>query len=129
MTNSPTARFGPPPIIFIHVLAFVGVLFWLVMIVRALTGEFSSPGRVIALGVVLGVAHVSISVLASRHSRWAYAAMWVIFAIDTALAIFVDWKAVLLVLFTCVLLLLTRVPSARGWLSEQGMHRGNAGRR
>ena len=43
--------------------------------------------------------------------------MWFILIGDSLLTIFVNWHAILLVLFTFVLLLLTRAPSARRWYS------------
>lgn len=110
----------PAPIIAIHVLAGVGVVFWLSMIAAALTGGSGDSAGVIVLGLVLGGAHVAISVLTHRHSRLVFAAMVFVLVADTALAVFVDPKAVLLVLFTVVLLLLTRVPSARRWFAPAG---------
>lgn len=113
-----TRRLGPAPIVAIHVLAGVGVLFWLSMIATALTGGSADPGVVIVLGVVLGGAHVAISWLTHRRSRLVYAAMWFVLVSDAGLAIVVDRRAILLVLFTVVLLLLTRAPSARRWFAS-----------
>lgn len=117
---TPDSRHAPAPIVAIHVLAAVGVLFWLSMIISALTGGTDDPGTVVALGVVLGGAHVAISWLTHRHSRLVYAAMGFVLADDTALAILVNPRAVALVLFTIVLLLLTRTPSARRWFASPG---------
>ena len=51
-------------------------------------------------------------------SNPVYTAMWFVFAADAGLAVVVDPKATPLVLFTVVLLLLTRVPSARRWFAS-----------
>jgi len=110
-------RHVPAPIVAIHVLAGVGVLFWLSMIVTAVIGGSSNPAGVIVLGVILGGAHVLISWLTHRRSRLVYAAMWFVLVSDAVLAIVVDRRAILLVLFTVVLLLLTRAPSARRWFA------------
>jgi hypothetical protein len=120
VTPTPDTPHVPGPIVAIHVLAAVGVLFWLSMIVAAVTGGTGNPAGVIGLGVVLGGAHVAISWLTHRHSRLVYAAMGFILVCDSALAILVDPRAVLLVLFTIVLLLLTRAPSARRWFARPG---------
>lgn len=119
MTTASTHRFGPTPILLIHVLAFVGVAFWISMIVPALAGGDADAWQVVLVGLVLGGAHVAISMFTSRHSTRAIAAMWFVFIGDSLLAIFVDGRAVLLVLFTVVLLALTRVPSARAWFHSQ----------
>lgn len=118
--TSPGTRRVPAPIIAIHVLAGVGVLFWLSTIVEAFLGDGGNAWGVAILGFVLGGAHVAISWLTHRRSRLVYAAMWFVFAGDSALAVLVDPRAVVLVLFTAVLLLLTRVPSARRWFAARG---------
>jgi len=112
-------RFGPAPIIAIHVLAMIGVLFWLSTIVGAFISDSSSKWYVAMVGLVLGGAHVAISMLTSRHSSKAVLAMWFVFIGDSLLALFIDWKAVLLVLFTVLLLALTRLPSSRAWFASQ----------
>ena len=112
-------RFGPAPIIAIHVLALIGVLFWLSTMVGAFISDSSNKWIVVAVGLVLGGAHVAISRFTSLHSTRAFAAMWFVFVGDSLLAIFVDWQAIALVLFTVVLLLLTRVRSARIWFASQ----------
>ena len=111
-------RFGPPPIIAIHVLAIIGVLFWLSTIVGSFVDDSSSKWYVAMVGVVLGGAHVAISRFTSLHSTRAFAAMWFVFIGDSLLAVFVDWQAIALVLFTIVLLLLTRTRSARTWFAS-----------
>ncbi len=112
-------RFGPAPIVLIHVLAFIGVAFWASMIISAVTGGSDRAWAVVVVGVILGGAHLAISHFTSRHSSRAFAAMWFVLIADAGLALFVDIQAVLLVLFTVVLLLLTRIPSARAWFSSQ----------
>jgi hypothetical protein len=111
-----SSRFGPAPIIAIHVLAAIGVLFWLSEIVSAFVDQ-TNAWLVLLLGVVLGGAHVLISRFTSQHSKRAFAAMWFVVIGDTLLTIFVNWQAILLVGFTVVLLLLTRVASARRWFA------------
>jgi hypothetical protein len=111
-----SSRFGPVPIFAIHVLAAIGVLFWLSEIVSAFVDQ-DNAWLVLLLGIVLGGAHVLISRFTSQHSKRAIAAMWFVVIGDSLLAIFVNWQAILLVGFTVVLLLLTRVPSARRWFA------------
>jgi hypothetical protein len=111
------ARHIPAPVIAIHVLAGVGVLFWLSRITQAFMGDMGNPWGVAILGTVLGGAHVAISWLTHRHSRLVYAAMWFVLVGDSLLAMFVDPRAIALVLFTAILLLLTRAPSARRWFA------------
>lgn len=112
-----TPRFGPAPIIAIHVLAAIGVLFWLSEIITTFVDQ-NHVAAVFVIGVVLGGAHVLISYFTSRRSRRAYAAMWFVVIGDSLLTIFVNWHAIALVGFTIVLLLLTRVPSARRWFTS-----------
>jgi hypothetical protein len=118
VTSTRAERFGPPPIIAIHVLAIIGVLFWLSTIVGSFVDDSSSKWYVAMVGVVLGGAHVAISRFTSLHSTRAFAAMWFVFIGDSLLAVFVDWQAIALVLFTIVLLLLTRTRSARTWFAS-----------
>jgi len=119
VTSTRAGRFGPAPIIAIHVLAIIGVLFWLSTIVEAFIDNSSSKWLVAMVGLVLGGAHVAISRFTSLHSTRAFAAMWFVFVGDSLLAVFVEWQAIALVLFTIVLLLLTRARSARSWFASQ----------
>lgn len=114
--NSDSGRFGPAPIITIHVLAAIGVLFWISSIIGAFV-DGNRPWAVLIVGVVLGGAHVLISRFTTLHSRKAFAAMWFVIIGDSLLTVFVNWQAILLVGFTIVLLLLTRAPSARRWFT------------
>ena len=114
--SSPTGRFGPTPIIAIHVLAAIGVLFWISQIVGAFL-DGNRPVAVLIVGIVLGGAHVLISRFTSMHSRKAFAAMWFVVIGDSLLTIFVNWKAIGLVGFTIVLLLLTRTAAGRRWFA------------
>jgi len=111
-------RFGPGPIIAIHMLAMIGVLFWLSTIVGAFVEGSSNKWLVAVVGLVLGGAHVAISRFTSLRSNRAVFAMWGVFIGDSVLAIFVNWQAIALVLFTVVLLLLTRTRSARMWFAS-----------
>lgn len=114
-----TQRTVPKPVIAIHVMAMIGVLFWISQAVGAVrTGE--DPWPVVLIAVVLGGAHVAISVLTARRSRAAVGAMMVVLVGDTLLTAFVDWRAILLVAFTIVLLLLTRTTGARDWFRTPG---------
>jgi len=115
--NSTSTPRRPKPILIIEILGYVGVAFWLSMIVRSVLDDAASAWPVILVGVVLGTAHIIISVGSSRRSRMVYAAMWFVLIGDSVLTVFVDLKAVALVLFTVVLLVLTRAPSARAWLA------------
>lgn len=112
-------RFGPAPIITIHVLAFVGVLFWVSSIVQGILAGLPNGWAVVPVGIVLGGAHVAISWLTTRHDRRVIAAMWFVLISDALLAIFVNYLAVVLVLFTIVLLLLTRTSSAKEWFRSR----------
>ena len=96
-------------------LAIIGVLFWLSTIVQGIAAGLPDGWAVVPVGIVLGGAHVIISWLTTRHNRRAVAAMWFVFVSDSLLAIFVDFLAIVLVLFTVVLLLLARTSSAREW--------------
>jgi hypothetical protein len=100
------------------VLALIGVLFWLSTIIQSIAAGFPDGWAVVPIGIVLGGAHVAISWLTSRHNRRAVAAMWFVFVSDSLLAIFVDYLAVVLVLFTVVLLLLARTASAKQWFGS-----------
>jgi hypothetical protein len=119
MKNSSKSRFGPFPIVLIHVLAFIGVLFWLSTMISAIVDGSDQVWFVIALGVVLGGAHIAISLFTSRHNRGAVMAMWFVLISDSLLTIFVSWLAIVLVMFTVVLLILTRTPSARKWFASR----------
>jgi hypothetical protein len=115
MTHT-TGRFGPAPILAIHILAAVGVLFWISQIIGAFI-DGARPWAVLVVGVVLGGAHVLISRFTTLHSRKAFAAMWFVVIGDSLLTIFVSWKAIGLVGFTIVLLLLTRTAAGRRWFA------------
>ncbi len=107
----------PTPIILIHVLAYIGVAFWLSMIVTAVTTASDTAMVVVVIGVVLGSAHVGISVFTTRHSSVAIKAMLFVFVSDSFLAIFVDYRAAVLVLFTVVLIALTRTGAGKEWFN------------
>ncbi len=113
-------RFGPAPIIAIHILAAIGVIFWISTIVGAFV-DGSRPWSVLIVGVILGGAHVLISRFTTLHSPRAIAAMWFVMIGDLLLAIFVNWQAIGLVCFTIVLLGLTRAPSARRWYTAAAL--------
>lgn len=112
---------SPAPIIAIHVLAFIGVAFWASTIITAIASDSSSDSSnvwwVILIGVILGGAHIAISRFTSLHSSIAIYFMWFVFIADSLLAIFVQFEAVVLVVFTIVLLVLTRFPSSKLWYS------------
>ena len=96
MSNQP--RSGAPwPIRLIEVLGIVGIIFWLFMIVRALMEDASSALGVVIAGLVLGSAHLMMSVGASRRSKVVYYAIAFILVGDSALAIWVDPQALALV--------------------------------
>lgn len=108
----------PVPVRIIEILGYIGVLFWAVTIVRALVDDASSAWPVLLVGIVLGGAHVVIAVGAARRRRIVYAAMWFVLVGDSLLTVFVDVRAIALVLFTVVLLLLTRPAAARAWFAS-----------
>jgi hypothetical protein len=108
---------SPAPIIAIHVLAFIGVAFWASTIITAIISGSSNVWWVILIGVILGGAHIAISRFTSLHSSIAVYFMWFVFIADSLLAIFVQVQAVVLVIFTIVLLVLTRLPSSKLWYS------------
>jgi hypothetical protein len=111
-------KFGPAPILAIHILAFVGVFFWASTIVQALAAGLPNGWTVIPIGIVLGGAHIAISRFTARHDRRAVAVMWFVFIADALLAIFVNYLAVILVLFTVVLLILARTSPAKEWFTS-----------
>ncbi len=108
---------SPAPIIAIHVLAFVGVAFWASTILTAILSGASNVWWVILIGVILGGAHIAISRFTSLHNSVAIYFMWFVFIADSLLAIFVQYQAVVLVIFTIVLLGLTRFQSSKLWFS------------
>lgn len=117
MREQSHGRFGPGPIVTIHVLAAIGILFWLSMVVQAFATGASNALIVLLLAIVLGGAHLAIWVWTSRHSSRAIWAMWFILIGDSLLTLLVDVKAIILVIATIVLLLLARTASARAWYS------------
>jgi len=101
----------------IEILGYAGMLFWLVTIVRALVDDALSAWPVLLVGIALGGAHMVIAVGAARRRRIVYAAMWFVLIGDSLLTVFVDVRAIALVLFTIFLLLLTRPAAAREWFA------------
>lgn len=112
-----SAERAPGTVRAIHALAWVGVAFWLVMVVRAFTGGEDGRWAVLALALVLGGAHVCISVLAARRSPRLIWPMWVILIGDLLLSLLVTPKALVLVGATIALLLLARAGATRRWLA------------
>ena len=98
-----TSRFGA---IAVHVLATIGVVFWVVTFARTALGQIdASVIQVGLLALVLGGAHALISVATTRGSA---AAIWLtvfVFISDSLLGIFVNPMAFLLSGFTVVLFL------------------------
>ena len=98
-----TSRFGA---IAVHVLAAVGVLFWIATFVRTALGQIdASVAQVGLLALVLGGAHALISMSTTRGS---VAAIWLtvfVFVSDSLLGIFVNPMAFFLAGFTVVLLI------------------------
>jgi len=96
-----TSRFGA---ISVHVLATIGVIFWVVTFGRTALGQIdASVVQVGLLALVLGGAHALISISTTRRSA---AAIWLtvfVFISDSLLGIFVNPMAFLLTGFTVVL--------------------------
>ena len=96
-----TSRFGT---IAVHVLATIGVVFWVVTFARTALGQIdASVVQVGLLALVLGGAHALISISTTRGSA---AAVWLtvfVFISDSLLGIFVNPMAFLLSGFTVVL--------------------------
>ena len=96
-----TSRLGA---IAVHLIAAMGVVFWIVTFVSAAMGGIDAPlVQVGLLALVLGGAHVLISITTTRGS---VAALWLtvfVFVSDSLLGIFVDPMAFLLSGFTVVL--------------------------
>ena len=88
----------------VHVIAAMGVVFWIVTFVRAAMGDIDAPLVLVGLlALVLGGAHVLISISTTRGSA---AAIWLtvfVFISDSLLGVFVDPMAFLLAGFTVVL--------------------------
>lgn len=117
MTSQTPSRFGPVPIVIIHALAGLGIVFWLSQIVSALI-DGTHVWVTLGLGLILGGAHVAIWRMTSLHSTHAIWAMWFVFVGDSVLTIFVNWHAIVLVAATVALLLLAHMPSARRWFTS-----------
>jgi hypothetical protein len=96
-----TSRLGT---IAVHVLATIGVVFWVVTFVRTALGQIdASVVQVGILALVLGGAHALISISTTRGSA---AAIWLtvfVFISDSLLGIFVNPMAFLLTGFTVLL--------------------------
>lgn len=96
-----TSRFGA---ISVHILATVGVVFWIVTFARTALGDIDAPlVQVGLLALILGGAHALISISTTRGSA---AAIWLsvfVFVSDSLLGIFVNPMAFLLAGFTVVL--------------------------
>jgi len=118
MTKLSGITFSPKPIIAIHILALIGVLFWLSTIIQAFITGSENAIAVLLIGITLGGAHVAISRFTTLHNRKAIGAMWFVFVSDSLLTIFANRMAIVLVLFTVVLLLLTLTPSAKAWFQK-----------
>ena len=88
----------------VHVLATIGVVFWIVTFTRTALGDIdASLAQVGLLALVLGSAHAFISISTTRGSA---AAIWLtifVFISDSLLGIIVDPMAFLLSGFTVVL--------------------------
>jgi len=78
--------------------------------------DAASALAVVIVGLVLGGAHLAMSVGASRRSKVVYYAIAFILVGDSALAIWVDPQALALVLFTLVLAGLGAMGASRAWL-------------
>ncbi|MGB4689598.1 MAG: hypothetical protein WBH16_05270 [Candidatus Nanopelagicales bacterium] len=90
----------------VHVLAAVGVLFWIGMVVLTATGNYEANiFAVVVLAIVLGGAHVLISTSTTRGSISSIWLCGFVFVSDSLLGIFVDPKAFMLAGFTVVLLI------------------------
>jgi hypothetical protein len=109
---------SPRPIIAIHILALIGVLFWLSTIIQAFIAGSENAIAILLIGITLGGAHIAISRFTTLHNRKAIGAMWFVLVSDSLLTIFADRMAIVLVLFTVVLLLLTLTPSAKAWFQK-----------
>lgn len=109
----------PLPIRAIEIMGGIGVAFWLVTITRSFLEGAGNAFAVLAVGLVLGSAHVVVSLGARRRSIAYVYAIGFIFVGDLLLAIFVDTQAFALVAFTIVLGALAATSSARQWLRRQ----------
>jgi hypothetical protein len=96
-----TSRLGA---IAVHVLATIGVLFWIATFTRTAMGQIdASVVQVGLVALVLGGAHALISLSTTRGS---IAAIWLtvfVFVSDSLLGIFVNPIAFFLVGFTVIL--------------------------
>jgi len=96
----------------------IGIAFWVVTILRSVIDDAAGSLDVLAVGVILGGAHLVVALAASRRSIAYVYAIAFIFIGDLALAIWVNPQAFALVAFTVVLGILAATPSARAWLRE-----------
>lgn len=105
----------PAPVLGVIALAAIGILFWTSMTVQAFSAGADNRWVVLSLAIVLGGAHVAALLWTVAHSRKAHYALWFIIVGDSLLTILADWRAILLVGFTIVMLALTRTRAARSW--------------
>lgn len=109
----------PASIRAIEVMGGIGVAFWIVTVLRSFIDGAGNAVGVLALGLVLGGAHVVVALGARQRSIAYVYAIGFIFVGDLLLAIFVDTRAFALVAFTVVLGALAATSPARQWLRTQ----------
>lgn len=114
MVTAPTRR-RPWPVLAIEILGYLGVAVWAVLITRTWVEDPAAGWWVTIVGVVLAAAHIVIAVGTARRTRLVVPAMWFVLVSDALLTVLVDVRAIILVLATVALLLLSRTRAARAW--------------
>lgn len=104
--------------IVVHALAIVGVAFWVVMVVRAMMGVGDHTGpKLYVAALLLGGAHLLISVSTRRRTPLALSLTWLVTGADVILALAVNPKAWVLVGASIVMIVAGNA-CRRSWATE-----------
>lgn len=103
------------PVLAIEILGYLGVVVWVVLIARTWVEDSAAGWWVTIVGVVLAAAHVVIALGTARRTHLVVPTMWFVLVSDALLTVLVDVRAIILVVATIALLLLSRTRAARTW--------------